>query len=190
MVNIHAHTKVKIDAGRQGTIEKHMNLDTGATLNCISQAAYNREFAWLKSTVGTPVKLAPLEIGMFNKGHSVIITMMQGVTLRIGCSLYCLDFMVVPDAQYDNLLGAPFMSAFAEKPNFRIEYAEIGCPTSADGRPIPAFQKVPMYFRARTSFWTSRAPNNTCRRRISALRANTVNLRTLLILLLKSNTND
>ena len=37
--------KVKIDAGRQGTIEKHMNLDTGGTLNCISQAAYNRDFA-------------------------------------------------------------------------------------------------------------------------------------------------
>ena len=115
--------KVKIDAGRQGTISKNMNLDTGAFLNYISQVAYNRDFAWLKGTGGTPVKLAPLEIGMFNKGHSVITTMMQGVTLRIGCSLYSLDFMVVPDAQYDYLLGAPFMSAFAVKPNFRNEYA-------------------------------------------------------------------
>ena len=141
--------KVKVDAGRQGTVERHMNLDTGATLNCISQTADNRDFAWLKGTGGTPVKLAPLELGSFNKGHSVIITMMQGVTLRIGCSLYCLDFVVVPDAQFDYLLGAPFMSAFAVKPNFRNEYAEIGCPKSADGRPIPAFQKVPMYFKGK-----------------------------------------
>ena len=42
------------------------------------------------------------------------------------------------------------MAAFAVKPNFRNEYAEIGCQTSVDGRYIPAFQKVPMYFKGKS----------------------------------------
>ena len=93
--------------------------------------------------------------------HSVIITMMQGVTLRIGCSLYCLDFMVVPDAHSVRISAgctAPFMSASAVKPNFTNEYAEIGCPKSADGRPIPAFQKVPMYFKGKNIMLEVRTP--------------------------------
>ena len=96
--------KVKIDAGRLGTLEKHTNLDTSAT-SC--RRPTTRTSLGLGAQVALQSSWHPLEPYMFNKGHLVVITMMRGITLRIGCSLYCLDVMVVPHARYNYLTGAP-----------------------------------------------------------------------------------
>lgn len=61
--------KAEIDASRQFIIEKHMNVDMVAALNCISQVAYKRDFAWLEGIVRILAKLTPSSLAWhFDQG--------------------------------------------------------------------------------------------------------------------------
>lgn len=74
----------KVAGGREGNIKRPMYLDTGASFSCISQAAYDKDFRWLKASGGTVVALEPLQLNMFTSQQSVVTHMMQGVTLHNG----------------------------------------------------------------------------------------------------------
>ncbi len=64
--------------------------------------------------------------------------------MQIGCALYTLDILIVPDTEY--LLGASFMAAFAVKPYFHRNAAELGCPKVIANHRVPSFQTVEMRF--------------------------------------------
>ena len=138
----------KIDGGRRGVLERPMHLDTGASFSCILQAAYDRDFMHLKFSGGTPVMLEPLRLIMFNSQHSIVSHMMQGVTFHIGIAEYTLDLLVVPDTQFEYLLGANFMTGFAMKTYFNRRTAELGCVKGVAGQRVPHFQTVPMTFKS------------------------------------------
>lgn len=74
--------------------------------------------------------------------------MIQGVTLRIGIAEYTTDLLVVPDTQFEYLLGANFIAGFAVKTYFNRGVAELGCVKGIAGQKVPHFQTVPMAFKS------------------------------------------
>ena len=149
----------KIDGGRRGVLERPMHLDTGASFSCISQAAYDRDFLTLKVSGDTPVMLEPLRLNMFNFHHSIVTHMMQGVTLRIGIAEYITDLLVVPDTQFEYLLGANFIAGFAVKTYFNRGTAELSCVKGVAGQRVPHFQTVPMTFKSGCMRLTVKTPS-------------------------------
>ena len=137
----------KLDGGRLGSISRQMYLDQGSNLNLISQSAYNRDFPFIKQARGTNVKLEPLRLNMYNSQHSDVTQMVQGLTMQIGCAEYTIDMLIVPDTKFEYLLGANFMAAFAVKPLFHRNKAELGCPKGPNNQRVPSYQAFPMYFR-------------------------------------------
>ena len=138
----------KINAGRNGSRSQQMHLDTGTSFSCISQSAYDHDFEYLKGAGGTPVMLEPLQLNMFNSHHSIVTHMMQGMTLQKGIAEYTVDLLVVPDTQFDYLLGANFQAEYAVKPYFNKGTVELGCAKIIAGQRVPQFQTVLMIFQS------------------------------------------
>ena len=136
-----------IDAGRLGAVKRPMYFDIGASVSCISQEAYNKDAAVLKAAGGVLVKLEPLKLGMYNRQHSVVTEILAGVSFRIGQGVYTTSFLVVPQADYEYLLGAEFMARFDVKPSFHTNSTALGCPKGIANRPVPRIQHVPLYYK-------------------------------------------
>lgn len=140
----------KFCAGRQGSMVRNLHIDTGASISCISQEAYNRDHAILKGAGGKLVKLQePMRLDMFNKSGSVVTEIVMGVEFQIGDALYSSHFFVVPDVGYDYLMGSDFMARYAVKPLYYRNRLELGCAKSATNKRPPSYQRVPMLFTGR-----------------------------------------
>ena len=159
--------KVKIDAGRQGTIEKHMSFGHGynAELHLSGGLQQRLRLAqghrWYARQASTSQDWH-VQQGAFCHHHydagrhpaHWLLPVLFGFHIASRCSVMIICW------------EHPFTSAFAVKLNFRNEYSEIGCPTTADGRSIPAFQKVPMYFKGKHIMLEVKgSQSNICRRR-------------------------
>ena len=154
------YVHAKFCAGRQGTMMRNMYLDSGASISCISQEAYNRDHALLKGAGGKLIKLQePMRLDMFNKSGSVVTEIVMGVEFQIGDALYNSHFFVVPDVGYDYLMGSDFMARYAVKPLFYRNLLELGCAKGATNRRPPSYQRVPMFFTGRNMRLAVKSPS-------------------------------
>ncbi|EIE27610.1 hypothetical protein COCSUDRAFT_39230 [Coccomyxa subellipsoidea C-169] len=151
----------KFNAGRKGSMTRDMYVDTGASISCISQSAYNRDHDLLKGAGAKLVKLQePMRLDMFNKSGSVVTEIVMGAEFQIGDALYSSHLFVVPDVGYDYLLGSDFMARYAVKPLYYRNQLELGCAKSASNKRLPSYQRVRMFFTGRTVRLAVKGPSS------------------------------
>lgn len=154
------YVHAKFCAGRNGSMVRDLYLDTGASISCISQEAFNRDHALLKGAGGKVIKLQePMRLDMFNKSGSVVTEIVMGAEFQIGDALYTGHFFVVRDVGYDYLLGSDFMARYAVKPLYYRSLLELGCAKGATNKRPRSYQRVRMFFTGRNMRLAVKGPS-------------------------------
>lgn len=128
-------------------------LDSGASLNYMSQAALARDAAVLTGSgakITTLTKTLPVK--MYNGGLSHSNQLVVDAPVILGGARYLVTFVVVPEAGYDYLLGSPFIAKYDAFPRYRVRKLYIGIPPEAwlgNKSKYAPYQSVPMAFTAK-----------------------------------------
>jgi hypothetical protein len=143
-------------AGGAGGGDRVASIDSGAVMCCISEKAYRRDKDHLGGTLG---KLTtPLAIKTFNNQVTATDTILMGAKIVIGRAVYPMNFVLVPGASYEYLLGANFMAEYDITLGFRSCAAYIGVTEEqllpGHKMPMKGRQRVPLYYRGRVVTWS------------------------------------
>ncbi|EIE25668.1 hypothetical protein COCSUDRAFT_60682 [Coccomyxa subellipsoidea C-169] len=139
-----------------------LHLDSGASMGCISQKAWERDQAKLKASGATRVKLQPLKLCMYNNVSSIVTEYVVGANVQVGRATYTIDLLVVPDATYDYLLGPDFLARYAVSLHFHEHHVRLGCSREdASGRKKGAgYQRVPLFYTGSNLYLRVQGPRN------------------------------